>query len=95
MDCDDHFTKASHIVPYVPLRKRQQQSESKSATGPDHSEGHSRGGSMTKGQLQEMFGVVIQSDSPGGLEGCFVLKTLKQDQHDCQCVSYTLTKLCS
>lgn len=93
MDHDDHFAKASHIVPYVPLRKRQQ--PSKSPTKPDHSEGHSRGGSMTKGQLQEMFGVVIQSGSPGGLEGCFVLKTLKQDQHDCQCVSYTLTKLCS
>lgn len=93
IDQEDRFAKASHIVPYAPLRPRQ--SEAYGSNAPEHSEGHHRGGSMAQGQLQEMYGVIIQSDGPDSLEGCFVLKTLRQDQHDCQCISYTLTKLCS
>lgn len=57
-------------------------------------QGHVRGGSMSDGQLQRLWGVVVQSAEHGGMEGCYVLKTVSSTAADCQCTSYTLTKVC-
>jgi hypothetical protein len=57
-------------------------------------QGHVRAGSASDGQLQRLWGVVVQSREQGGMEGCYVLKTLSSTAADCQCTSYTLTKMC-
>lgn len=86
------FVKASQIVPYVPLRRGGR------AHGPaafNHlPEGRVRAGSSDDGQLQRLWGVVVQSQEAGGMDGCYVLKTVSSTAADCQCTSYTLTKVC-
>ena len=57
-------------------------------------QGHMRAGSMSDGQVQRLWGVVVQSREQGGMEGCYVLKTLSSTAADCQCTSYTLTRMC-
>ncbi len=57
-------------------------------------QGRMRAGSMRDGQLQRLWGVVVQSREHGGMEGCYVLKTVCSSAADCQCTSYTLTKVC-
>lgn len=85
------YAKASQILPYVPLRRGTAPEPSVATTLDRPFEGRMRAGSMTKGQLQELYGVVIQAQD---LHGCFLLKTLKHEEADCQCTSYSLAKVC-
>lgn len=92
-DFKHSYAKASQILPYKPLRReREAPAENSVAASIDRpSEGRVRAGSMIRGQLQQLYGVVIQSQ---GLDGCFVLRTMKHEEADCQCTSYSLAKIC-
>ena len=52
-------------------------------------QGHMRAGSMSDGQVQRLWGVVVQSREQGGMEGCYVLKTLSSTAADCRRVKVT------
>ena len=77
----------------MPLRREEPPPDASVAASLDRPlEGRMRAGSAKQGQLERLYGVVIQSQ---GLDGCFVLKTLSHEEGDCcQCTSYSLAKVC-
>lgn len=86
------YAKASAIVPYVPLRRGS--SDFAAADGPPEPEGRMRAGGIEEGQVQRLWGVVVQSREHGHMEGCYVLKTSHSTSADCQCTHYSLTRIC-
>lgn len=51
--------------------------------------------SIVDQQLEDHWGLVVQSKHASDIEGCYVLKTTRNaNPTDCQCTYYTLTKVC-